>query len=307
MVIGHTKIIERLEVMRGNNTLAHGYLFYGPRSVGKFKTALELARTLICSRGEKSFGGCGDCETCSAFDAGTTSNLTILRPGKPILESEEKDKKEIGIAEIREVRRRLAFASSGYRVVIIDGAEKLTGEAANAFLKILEEPGPQTLFIFVSESPEYILPTILSRLAPIRFSLVPDEEMRKVKGATEKLITLAAGAPGISISAVNDPEFRKAEEGSFSEAEKIYGGSLAKAISAGERWVGSREKYSRILLHLLRFSERDLLLGDEKEKMTRVGRLENVLDILRLYETTNVNPRLAADILFINLRSVKIA
>lgn len=300
MIIGHTKVLQYLEQAFENGKLAHGYLFYGPEHLGKLKVAKKLAKTLICDN-EKAFGGCGQCEMCRAFDQGASSGVMVLRPGEPILASEEKDKNEIGIREVREVRRRLSLIGPRWSVVIIDDADTLTRDAASAFLKVLEEPRAKTLFIFVTSRREFILPTIASRLVPLRFSSLQRDTLEAINGATKELVEIADGAPGIVIRAIEDVKFSETQVRLYDEAKKLYRGSLKAAIMRSEKFYNSSEDREVLIRHLLRMAENNLL-GEGQKTKKRIHSLKNALEILRLSETTNVNRRLSTDLLFMELK-----
>jgi len=98
-----------------------------------------------------------DAVSCKKIIDGNHPDLIIIEP--------DKEKKGIGINQIREINRHLAFspALERYRIITVDPAEKMTDEAANAFLKALEEPPPHNIFILNVRDPGELLPTIVSR------------------------------------------------------------------------------------------------------------------------------------------------
>ena len=127
--------------------------------------------------------------------------------------------------------------------------------------------------------------------------------MQKIRGVNEKLVELAAGAPGILMSAIGDPEFRKTQAELVSTAKKIYHGRISEAIGAAEKLANLKDEKATVLLHLLRFQERDLTDGDGGAQKRRAARIKRALEALWIAETTNVNIRLATDVLLMNLHS----
>lgn len=300
MFIGNRRAYQYLEAVFQRGTFAHGYFFYGPRYLGKRHFADESAKAFLCEKTEKELGGCGTCNTCRMFDTGAGPGYLVLKAGEPIVATVEKGKKEISIDEVREVRRRLGM--SGRHAIIVDGAENLSDAAANAFLKILEEPRGDILFLFVSHAPTQVLPTILSRLVPLSFDYVPDEELIKVKGASRELVRLAGGVPGVLVSLMNDADFRAKLASIYKEAEAVMNGTLAYAMGASEKLSGNDELSDFFITYLFRLKQADIDRAGEKTlRLSR--RFNRALEVLHLARTTNVNKRLFLDIICMNLRS----
>lgn len=138
----------------------HAYLFTGPIGVGKGDMALEFAAGLICTR-----GGCGECEACDRVRQGIHPDVEVVRPEGPL----------IRIGQIRELNVQLVQRpfEGRARVFVILQADAMNDEAANAFLRSLEEPPPHVHFILVTGAPERILPTIISRCQQVPFSGTP--------------------------------------------------------------------------------------------------------------------------------------
>lgn len=145
-------------VMKGR--VPHAYLFYGMDGIGKKTTAVELAKTLNCKEGTSD--SCDACVACRKIDNGNHADIFIIQTQGVLIKIEE-------IRNLQDQAKYRPFEGKK-RVFIIDSAEKMNVYAANALLKILEEPGPSNLLILISSRP-YLLPqTITSRCQKIRFS-----------------------------------------------------------------------------------------------------------------------------------------
>lgn len=301
MIIGNQRAISYLEAVFRRGTFAHGYFFYGPRHIGKRLAADEAAKAFLCADKERKLGGCGTCDICLLFDTGAAPGHILLKAGEPTVATVEKGKKEISIDEVREVRRRLGM--SGRHAIVVDGAEELSDAAANAFLKILEEPRGDILFLFVSHAPTQVPSTILSRLVPLSFDYVPDEELAKVKGASAELARLAGGAPGILVSLIGDADFRAKLASIYKEAEAVIGGTLTYAMGISEKLSANDELSEFFITYLFRLKQESI--DGAGEKALRVARrFSRALEVSHLARTTNVNKRLFLDIICMNLRGV---
>jgi len=135
-VMGHEAVARSFEAAWRKGRLGHGYLFVGPTGVGKHTFARELARAILCETRSGGLEACGRCAGCALVDAGTHPDLFLAaRPDDAV---------DLPIELVRDLIEHLALkpARGGRKVAILDDADDLTPEAANAFLKTLEEPRP---------------------------------------------------------------------------------------------------------------------------------------------------------------------
>lgn len=151
--------------------VANAYLFYGPRGVGKMLTAKTFIKALNCEQSD--YDACDTCATCKSIEGQKNPDFDIIFPG---------EKGRILIDQIRGLKKRASYRSIwlNYRATIIRKADTLMEEAANAFLKILEEPPPRTIFILITQKPYALLPTIRSRCQAIRFRRLQEQEIKKI-------------------------------------------------------------------------------------------------------------------------------
>ena len=285
MILGHERQIEYLNKVLRRGKLAHAYLFYGPEHVGKFTVAEHFAGLF------------------------NSSEVIILSPEHTLVSKKEK-RKDIPIDDIRELKRRLSFAPEGskWRVVIINEAEKLSDSAADAFLKILEEPGEQTLIILVASSCELLLPTIISRTQSIRFSVVAEETLLKFiksreesKKKQELILAIAAGRPGIAVRLMEMKDYLTEEVEFLKNLNSILQKKeIPEAFRLVEKIVLEEELRDKTVEYVLRILRKNLLeSAGTKDIAPLVLKLKKVAEVADIMETTNVNPRLGMDTLFL--------
>ena len=149
------------------NRISHAYLFEGERGTGKRAAAMLFVESLLCEERESSSTQCGQCVNCKRIKSGNHPDVHLIEP----------DGLSIKINQIRTLRTE--FSKSGVeskkKMYVIIDAEKMTIPAANSLLKFLEEPNSETTAILVTEQPQQILPTILSRCQTVSFKSIPSE------------------------------------------------------------------------------------------------------------------------------------
>jgi len=315
---GHQKILDLLSRVIRNKKIAHAYIFSGLEGIGKRLTALALAKNLLCVAG--SGESCGKCSACMHIDQGNHPDVMMIEPEKGV----------IVIDNIRNLKRELSRKSfsGGYKVCVIDEAEKMNVQASNALLKTLEEPTPDTVIILITEKPYHLLPTVLSRCQHLKFQPLSfsdaSELIREKSGANEAdallMASFTGGSPGKALAltgedfkGVRDLWIRQLMSSATVEGEMIFDGK--------KNYVSDKERLD-LKLNLLRLWYRDLLLHkiygssaffsnkDKIEDIAAHGKafsLEKLLTALFEIEKYtqaleyNANPQLTLDALFMRL------
>ncbi len=200
-IIGHEKQLVRIEADIESENLSHAYILAGTDSVGKFSIAKKMAGILQC---ENDF--CHKCPTCLQVKNG--NHLDTMEFAD--------DGESIKIEQVRNIIDRLSMTGqSRYKIVLIENMERMTLEAANSFLKILEEPPVRTIFIMTTDDIRLLLSTVISRVRVIKFSslpvnylmeklheLYPEKDAEAIKHAS----LLSLGKTGKAVDLIEQPE-----------------------------------------------------------------------------------------------------
>ena len=206
-LVGQQHVTETLKNAILNNRVAHAYIFSGARGVGKTTAARILAKALNCVKGPTP-EPCGVCDSCKDIAAGTSLDVIEIDAAS-----------NRGIDQIRELREmvRYAPAASRTKVVILDEAHMLTGEASNALLKTLEEPPDRVVFVMATTEPENLEDTIRSRSQHFHFRALTFAEITK------------------RLEEIAQKEELKIEPGAMAVIARMAEGSLRDALSLLEQ------------------------------------------------------------------------
>jgi DNA polymerase-3 subunit gamma/tau len=214
----------------------HAYLFSGPRGCGKTSSARIMARSLNCIKGPTP-NPCGECQSCNDLVANGPGSLDVI----------ELDAATHGLVDdARDLRDKAFFApvQSRYKIYIIDEAHQLGPGAANALLKVVEEPPPHVIFIFATTEPEKLIATIRSRTHHYPFRLVPP-------GILAAHLEKICNHEGVSVAKGVIPLVVRASGGSVRDALSVLGQLLAGAGKDGVSY--------EIAIQLLGFTDGALL------------------------------------------------
>ncbi len=235
-VIGQEHVTVPLSNALSGDRTHHAYLFSGPRGCGKTSSARIMARSLNCVEGPTPTP-CGQCQSCKDLVANGPGSLDVI----------EIDAATHGLVDdARDLRDKAFFApvQSRYKIYIIDEAHQLGTGAANALLKVVEEPPPHVIFIFATTEPEKLISTIRSRTHHYPFRLVPP-------GILVAHLEKICNAEGVKVAKGVLPLVVRASGGSVRDALSILGQLLAGAGSDGVSY--------EIAIQLLGFTDGALL------------------------------------------------
>ncbi len=167
-LVGQEHVVSTLRNAIALDRIAHAYLFCGPRGTGKTTTARLLAKAVNCLNPDPQARPCNECAACVAINANSTTDVIEIDAAS-----------NRGIDDIRDLRERVKYAPTQLKskFYIIDEAHQITGAAANAFLKTLEEPPSHTRFVLATTDPEELLQTIVSRCQRFDFRRINAQAM----------------------------------------------------------------------------------------------------------------------------------
>ncbi len=221
-LIGQDHVTVPLMRALASNRAHHAYLFSGPRGCGKTSSARILARSLNCEQGPTS-DPCGVCNSCVELAPNGPGSIDVI---------ELDAASNRGIDQARELREKAVYApaASRYKIYIIDEAHQLTTEAANALLKLVEEPPEHLRFVFATTEPDKLLGTIRSRTHHYPFRLVPAKLLVENLAMICAKEQVPAELPALALVA-------RASGGSVRDAQSILGQLVGGASAAGVTYV----------------------------------------------------------------------
>jgi len=272
-LVGQEHVTETLANAIKNNRVAHAYIFSGARGVGKTTAARILAKALNCVNGPTT-EPCGVCDSCKEIAGGSSLDVIEIDAAS-----------NRGIDQIRELRDMVRYAPAAARskVVILDEAHMLTGEASNALLKTLEEPPDRVIFVMATTQPEDLVDTIRSRSQHFHFraltfneiagrieEIAGKEDLKIDTGAVSVIARMAEGSLRDALSFLEQARAYCGDTIEDKAARELFGvvpedalNELVEAIAAGsaERALGlvhTFQKEGRNLQHFCREAVRHI-------------------------------------------------
>jgi DNA polymerase-3 subunit delta' len=342
-IIGQERAVALLTQGLSQGRFSHAYLFAGPAQVGKATTALQFAQALNC-RGEDP--PCHRCRQGHLIEEGKHPDVEVITVGGLCDESDHKDhsadgSKDIRICQVRRLERVVSRApfEGRYRVIIVDPADALNEEAANAFLKTLEEPPASAVIILVTSREEALPPTVRSRCRRVPFAPMPVARLAEALESgwsvpadeAELLARLSGGRLGWALAALGDESVLEARKDALNEIWRLAAAGRDERFAYAGRLAAQfpRDRQTVLAaLDLWRDWWRDVLLVragllegredalppltnvDALDKLALEGTKYNMADLIRFlvaigetrrYLQENVNPYLALEVLMLEL------
>jgi len=312
MLIGHQKQWQYLKKLAELDKLAHAFLFCGQEKLGKKTIAVEFAKWLfkkdVMKRQHPDF----------IFIEHEKKHPEPERSsvrGSPV-PSSALVRGQIQISQIRECIWRLSLKPSvaPFKIAIIDEAHCLNQEAQNSLLKTLEEPRGKTLIFLVTEYPERLLPTIVSRCQTLKFYPVRKEEIKNYlrnqkisENLVEEITKISSGRPGLAIDFLSEPEKLKNQRTVILDLIKMSNSDLVFRFQYANNLTKELQNLKDTLDIWLRHFRKVLISSVNGASYTgyTLSKLRNIIKLIQetnfLISTTNVNPRLALEILMMEL------
>lgn len=271
------------------DAVAHAYLFHGSSGIGKTTTAVSFAKQILC----ETKSACGQCSECLKFERKNHPGLRMLEP----------DGAAIKIDQIRVLREQVQYANEYYQIWIIKDAHQMTVQAANSFLKLLEEPPQRTVFILVTDNFQQILPTIKSRCQMIGFRRLSDAavaqalENRTAEVDRKKLALItkmAQGSIGKALELWDSPLFER-RKWVIEQLVELPRMSVVEVLGLSMRWEENRDLFDLDLRLMLQWY-RDLwcLKQGLKEQVYNIDYLNELSVICQKYNLSALRQITAA-------------
>jgi DNA polymerase III subunit delta' len=321
-LIGNKWASHLLHVHAATNKLKHAYLFTGPAGVGRRTLALKFAQALNCPVPVSAGIPCGSCSTCKRI-------LSMQHPDLIVVQA-EKVGGMLKVDQIRELQRFLSLSpyESHYRFALLLRFEEANPNASNALLKSLEEPSPQVILALTAESPESLLPTIVSRcevirLAPLPVEYAAEKLSSELSISAEKarfLAHLSNGRPGYAINLLNNPESIELRELWLNDHQHLLTSNRLTRFAYADELSKDKEKSRKVLLIWLSFWRDVLILSagasaplTNLDRETEIKALAEHVNLYQVYQIIlnieetlallerNINVRLALEVFLLKL------
>jgi DNA polymerase III subunit delta' len=322
-ILGQDRAIGMIRRAVRADRLHHANLFHGPSGVGKRMTAQALAAWMNCTgRAADAEDACGSCRSCRLMGSENHPDIVEVKP----------DGQFIKIDQVRAMQQLTRFRphEAQRRVILIEQADALREEAANAMLKTLEEPTGDTVFLLVTAQPHLLLSTIRSRCQPVQFSALTPAHVTQIlvsrgvsAAAAERVSRLSEGSVSRAMEVLESPVYASRDE-LFENLWRLMSGQIDRAI----RWAEDLSRAKAELpawLGLLRTIFRDVALSaggasverqlhveasDEIARLSERSGLRHALYVLHRIEESerlllgNVNPRMVMECLLLDIARV---
>lgn len=326
-IIGQEKAVSLLQRGLASGLLSHAYLFVGPEHIGKMTLAKRLAQALNCESEEKP---CLACPACKKIEAGRHADVQVIGL---MMKEDDSEAKVIGIKQIEDMQHMASLPpfEGRHKVFIFENAELLSIEAANRFLKTLEEPEKNVTFILLTTNDKLLPATVISRCQRLEMPPLPIAgeaaalAERGIEPERARLLAgLSAGRPGWAIIAAdnNDILEKRAEE-----LDRLQGiiradceERFALAAQLASRFTQDRSAVYDVLdlwldywrdIMLVKLGICDMIInGDRKEELTAlaagfsIDRIKAAMDSIQAAGThlrQNANTRLALEVLMLDI------
>ncbi len=334
-IVGHEFAKKFIISSLQKNRIAHAYIFVGPEAVGKFKFAIELAKIIQCgadyaaNTDEKISLRALNIENGADPDVLVIDNLSDktdnIEDGSGDDLPEKKIISTVSVADVRKVEHHLSLSPyySKYKIAIIRSAHRFTDEAANAFLKTMEEPRGSSVIILIADSINFLPKTLISRSQMIRFGITRENALIKFlreKGASvhdaAKIARISGGKAGVASDLWKNPEKLQAYIDNGKEWQKFISGNLSEKFSVIEKIAAEEGRSVDILNLWLEYAHNCLIgrylsekslsgvkSGDDSDAnwaacpsaAALVKFIDRLNMVLKLMKESNVNKKLALE------------
>jgi DNA polymerase-3 subunit delta' len=327
-LLGHEWAVELLQKQIKNNDIRHAYLFTGPPGVGRRTCALQLAQAINCASPTLPGVPCQNCSTCKRIAQSQHPDLSIIQA--------DRQGGTLKVDQIRELQHILALTpyESRYRIALLLRFEEAHVSASNALLKTLEEPASKVVLFLTANSPESLLPTIVSRCEVLRLRTLPldvlsqglQERWHVPADQASLLAHLSGGRPGYALRLFEQPEWLEKRKAWLTDLLNILKGNRVERFAYVKTLIDlqAKKKDQTLTPELLRVwlsFWRDVLLRaaqtdiapsnldweNQVEEVASCLEVDKIVFIIQSIERTlklleqNINIRLVLETLMLDL------
>ncbi len=323
-MLGNEWAVDMLKLHITHDSVRHAYLFSGPPGIGRRTLALRLAQAMNCPQPLAPGQPCGTCRTCQQIERMQYPDLAVIQA--------EREGGTLKVEQIRAIRQSLVLKpyQGSHRVALFLHFQEANANAANALLKTLEEAPTYVVLVLTADTPEQLLPTILSRCEVLRLRPLPVESIEgylKEHGAdpadAHLLAHISGGRPGYALRLMGDQEALALRTQRLEDLQRLLQSNRRRRFAYAEKLAGrkneSKERLRETLLLWLSFwrdvmlrragadtplANVDCITGIEAlagrlslaEAHRLVAAAEGAIDQLE----RNVNPRLLVEVLLLD-------
>jgi DNA polymerase-3 subunit delta' len=323
-LVGHEWAVDMLKKHIIHGTTRHAYLFCGPPSLGRRTLALRFAQALNCTTPTEAGIPCGTCRDCKGIEAMQHADLFVIQA--------ETTGGTLKVDQIRDMRKTMILKPymSKFRVSILLRFQEANDNAANALLKTLEEAPSYAVLILTADTPEQLLPTIVSRCEVLRLRSSPIEEVKKdlesrgVDREQARLIAhISSGRPGYARRLVEDDALLEDREERLNDLLTLLSASRVEKFSYADKLARNKDSFRQAILFWLSYwrdvmlraaqaetplvnVDRNMEIEDLAGKMDLSSSRKVIVELENALEKMdkNVNPRLLAEVLLLDLPKI---
>jgi len=323
-LLGHEWAVDMLRQHVAHDAARHAYLFCGPPGLGRRTLALRFAQALNCASPLAPGEPCLTCRDCKQIESTQHPDLTIIQA--------ENEGGTLKVDQVREVRRTLTLKpyQSKYRVAIFLRFQEANDNAANALLKTLEEAPAHVILLLTADSPEQLLPTIVSRCEVMRLRPLPVSSVeawlreRGTDVEQARLIAhISSGRPGYALRLLEDENLLDTREQRLNDLQTLLPSTRVTKFAYAEKLAKDKDAMRQTIMIWLSYWRDVMLRAAQAEtpiiNMDRNMEIEFLADRLDLSKARrvasaleraleqmdrNVNGRLLAEVLLLDLPKV---